>query len=132
MNWRDRLQEIKDRLFSNSAAGAAARPIIAPISSKPETVDRNPGQAARIVAINLGIDFGTSFTKVCYRDLGTEESGVAAIGDRLETALLPSIVIVSADGHLSLDDGRVRQPESLAVTYLKMRLAGSPIANDER
>ena len=133
MNWRDRLQRIKERLFSNPAADAAARPILAPISSEPESgAPLAPAPSPRIVAINLGIDFGTSFTKVCFRDVGTEESGVAAIGEGLKIALLPSIVIVSANGDLSLDDGRRRQPGSVAVTYLKMRLAGSPIANDER
>jgi hypothetical protein len=133
MNWRDRLREIKERLFSEAAADAAAQPIIARPLTVPEATDRNlPAQAPRIVAINLGIDFGTSFTKVCYRDLGMEESGVAAIGEGLKTALLPSIVIVSANGDLSLDDGSHRQPGSIAVTYLKMRLAGSPIVSDER
>ncbi len=131
MNWRDRLQEIKERLISNAAADTPARSIIAPVSSKPETADRNgPAPVPRIVAINLGIDFGTSFTKVCYRDVGTEESGVAAIGEGLKTALLPSIVNVSANGRLALDDRKFRQPGSVAVTYLKMRLAGSPITND--
>jgi hypothetical protein len=85
--------------------------------------------APRIVAINLGIDFGTSFTKVCYRDVGTEESGVVAIGQGLRKALLPTLVTVSQSGHLSLSEAGTCPAASVAVNYLKMRLAGTVIGD---
>ncbi|MCD4680716.1 MAG: hypothetical protein K8S00_10050, partial [Bacteroidales bacterium] len=30
----------------------------------------------QVVSIHLGIDFGTSYTKVCFRQLETDDSGV--------------------------------------------------------
>ena len=78
--------------------------------------------------LNLGVDFGTSFTKVCYRDVGAEESGVVlADGDGIGGALIPSLVGVDTDGSLSwgrhVDSGR-----GSAVRYLKMLLAGNEIS----
>jgi hypothetical protein len=84
-------------------------------------------QALRPVALNLGIDFGTSFTKVCYRDVGTEESGVAAVGHGFKKALVPSVVAVSRTGHLYLGDNAKAPKSAVLVPYLKMRLAGAPI-----
>ncbi len=133
MSWRDKLQEIRERILGRQASSnAAGTPITAAAS-----VARQPAKelastiapTRRIVAINLGIDFGTSFTKVCYRDVGTEESGVVAIGEGLKHALLPSVVLVGADGRLSLSDGP-NYPDCIAVTYLKMRLAGTPIEEE--
>lgn len=79
------------------------------------------------VALNLGIDFGSSFTKVCYRDVGTEESGVVGIGTG--GSLLPSVVVVSSTGRLYLSDAAKRVKSAVQVRYLKMRLAGVPIGD---
>ncbi|MBM6395278.1 hypothetical protein JQC79_05845 [Ochrobactrum anthropi] len=84
-------------------------------------------RSLRPVAINLGIDFGTSFTKVCYRDVGTEESGVVAVGTA--DALLDSVVIVSRTGKLYLNDVAKSLKAPVRVPYLKMRLAGVPIGD---
>jgi hypothetical protein len=132
MSWRDRLQEIRERFLGNQVSSDAGTPIAATTSVARESAKEFAAAAAptpRIVAINLGIDFGTSFTKVCYRDVGTEESGVVAIGEGLKHALLPSVVLVGAGGRLSLSDGP-SYPDCIAVTYLKMRLAGTPIEDD--
>ena len=77
---------------------------------------------------NLGIDFGTSFTKVCYRDVGAEESGVVlADGDGIEGALIPSLVGVDANGSISW--GRqVDTGNGSTVRYLKMLLADNKIS----
>lgn len=79
------------------------------------------------VAINLGIDFGSSFTKVCYRDVGTEESGVVGLGTG--GSLLPSLVVVSSTGRLYLPDAAKQVKSTVQVRYLKMRLAGVPIGD---
>lgn len=79
---------------------------------------------ARPLPINLGIDFGTSFTKVCFRDLGSEVSGIVAAG---KEALVPSIVAIGSDGQLFLGDCVSGKQSAVIVPYLKMRLAGGPI-----
>lgn len=82
----------------------------------------------RPVAINLGIDFGTSFTKVCYRDVGTEESGVVAVGSA--DPLVQSDVVISKSGKLYLSDAARSLKAPVRVPYLKMRLAGVPIGDN--
>ncbi|TXR47500.1 hypothetical protein [Phyllobacterium endophyticum] len=80
------------------------------------------------VSLNLGIDFGTSFTKVCFRDVGTEESGVVTFGSRTaENAVIPTIVAVDHKGRLYVGDDIPRGVKVTAIPYLKMRLAGEPI-----
>lgn len=98
-------------------------------AAKPAPKKQDPVQprSLRPVAINLGIDFGTSFTKVCYRDVGTEESGVVAVGTA--DALLDSVVVVSRTGKLYLTDAAKSLKASIRVPYLKMRLAGVPIGD---
>jgi hypothetical protein len=76
--------------------------------------------------INLGIDFGTSFTKVCYRDVGTERSALATIGKHDE-AMLSTVVAVSPQGKLFLADEAPRTGRLVTVPYLKMRLAGKAL-----
>ncbi|WP_315783164.1 hypothetical protein [Bradyrhizobium sp. SZCCHNPS1003] len=131
MSWRDKIEELRERLFGNrDAPGAPSLPVANVRPADRMRPGNACGTAPSVVTLNLGIDFGTSFTKVCYRDLGTEESGVVAIGPGLKSALLPSVVAISQDGRLSLRDGSVSHPNSVEVTYLKMRLAGTPITDD--
>ena len=66
--------------------------------------------------VNLGIDFGTSYTKVCYRDLGSDKSGVLTFEGE---PYLPSIVRVDDDGALSTAIGSSRRG-STEIAYLKM------------
>ncbi|WP_155922385.1 hypothetical protein [Mesorhizobium sp. L103C131B0] len=81
------------------------------------------------VFLNLGIDFGTSFTKVCFRDVGTEDSFLVTFdATSAHDAMLPSIVAVDKTGTLYTADQAPRG--AVLVPYLKMRLAGSPIGED--
>lgn len=133
MSWRDKIQDIRGRIFGDRDSTAAISGLSARSAGMQDapidSVDAGP--AARTpVAINLGIDFGTSFTKVCYRDVGTEESGVVAVGEGLENPLLPSVVLVSQGGDLSLSEIGKSQPTCVSVNYLKMRLAGTPIESE--
>lgn len=97
-------------------------------SRSPAKVEKPaPPRALRPVAINLGIDFGTSFTKVCYRDVGTEESGVVSAG--AAEALVPSVVVISQTGRLYLGDAARSVRSPVHIPYLKMRLAGVPIGD---
>ena len=73
--------------------------------------------------INLGIDFGTTYTKICYRDLGAEESQIITFsGNSLEAALVPSVVVVDDNDNLSLPNSTT-STQNCHVCYLKMGLA---------
>ena len=92
--------------------------------------------------LNLGIDFGTSFTKVSFRDVAERQTVIVTFdacenrkggsdtdgegGISPEDAMIPSIVSVGAGGALSLgrdsDEGKSRE------RYLKMRLADLEIS----
>lgn len=82
--------------------------------------------------INLGIDFGTSFTKVCFRNVGAERSGIVdfSVGahSQLEETFIPSIASIGPSGELVV--GRAHDTwKSLTgdgfteVRHLKIRLA---------
>lgn len=76
------------------------------------------------LAINLGIDFGTSFTKVSFRDVGREESGIVTFGgSTAKSAIIPSVVTVDSAGGLSLGPPRIGTSTGAIVRFLKMRLA---------
>ena len=71
--------------------------------------------------VNLGIDFGTALTKICYRDSALEESGIVTFGGRTaEAAMIPSVVSVTPEGTLLLGDAEL---SAVRIDYLKMRLA---------
>ena len=93
--------------------------------------------SAAPLAINLGIDFGTSFTKVAYRDVGTERTGIVTFGgENLDAVMIPSVVTIAGDGALSLKSTIHRDGNLTDVRYLKMRLddlcrsAGSSALHD--
>ena len=109
INWRDRLRRLRERL-------------VGPHTDTPPPIQTITRQAP--LAINLGIDFGTSFTKVSFRDIGAEETGIVTFGSRsVEGAVLPSVVNIDRRGLLSL--GTLKDPgdSAVVVRYLKMRLA---------
>ena len=84
--------------------------------------------AAAPLAVNLGIDFGTSFTKVCFRDLGIEETGIVTFDARaVDGAMVPSIVAIDQSGRLTLAVAGTQDSKWTIVRYLKMRLADVPI-----
>ncbi len=78
--------------------------------------------------INLGIDFGTAFTKVCFRDLGEEKSAIINFGANLEDATIPSVVCIDDEDRLFLSQhADIRQNGADTVPYLKMLLADLPL-----
>ena len=74
--------------------------------------------AAAPLHVNLGVDFGTSFTKICYRDVATGDSGILCVGG---DCFVPSVVEVGDRGVLSAGKWRLTR---FPVRYLKMQLAG--------
>ena len=108
-----------------------ARSSVAPPSSMSEVstpraeTGSGPDVSSNPVIINnIGIDFGTSFTKVGYRDVGAEESGIVTFDAGVASgAMIPSIVSVDPSGNLSLGELGTGNDVTI-VRYLKMRLAG--------
>jgi HPt (histidine-containing phosphotransfer) domain-containing protein len=82
--------------------------------------------------INLGIDFGTGFTKVCFRDLGSDRSEIVTFTETdeadLEQALLCTKVAILNDGTLLTgltvaEWAESKQPIQKTIEFIKMRLA---------
>lgn len=95
-----------------------------PTASDPAKSDPAERRDSQIAAINLGIDFGTSYTKVCFRDVGTEESGVIPFEERNpEGAFIPSEIAVDTGGQLFFGDHVPSGWKVIRVPFLKMRLA---------
>jgi hypothetical protein len=74
--------------------------------------------------LNLGIDFGTRFTKVCVRDVGAEVTRVVSFASGIAC---PSVVVVSPSGELRALGSKSVRSREVPVTYLKMRIAGMGI-----
>jgi hypothetical protein len=81
------------------------------------------------ILINIGLDYGTSFSKLCVRHSGREYSEICRFGRKLpDEALLPSAVLIDANGKLSAPNpgSQVGGPQS--ARYLKMGLADEEFA----
>ncbi len=77
------------------------------------------------VLIHLGVDFGTSFTKVCYRIRGRGFNQVKPAPfsfENLAPGMVPSIVYEGPDGRLSHPLERAVSRDDTVHRYLKMRL----------
>ena len=108
-DWKD-----KPRAFQGQMQHATRQQPVRPALASPSA----------LLHLNLGIDFGTSFTKICYRDVATEETGIVLLsGTGQQEALIPSIVYLGKDGALSLEASRNQSAHDSAIHYLKMRLA---------
>ena len=75
------------------------------------------------IAINLGVDFGTRFTKICVR---SDEVGTAVVefgGLGLDGALTCSVVCMDENGVISVPSPGTVPSSKCAIAYLKMALA---------
>lgn len=77
--------------------------------------------------VSLGVDFGTRYTKIAWRDVVTEEAGIIGFGSgSTRRRMIPSWVAVDENGVLmicgdSIPEGATR------VNFLKMHLSGTPL-----
>jgi hypothetical protein len=86
----------------------------------------------------LGIDFGTKFTKVCFRDTDNEISWVVTFADgnpSLDEALISSKIAICTDGTLlaGLTESewqKQTQDIGVLIDYLKMRLASIDLTEE--
>lgn len=122
-DYRERLRRIRDRISGRHAFAPNGGEVSASSSKGARS------KPTREVHINFGIDFGTSFTKVCFRDVGAQETGIVAAGKGSKGALVPSVVLIGEDGQVFMGDDAGRLTSPITVTYLKMRLAGTPIGD---
>ncbi|QQE67682.1 hypothetical protein GFS31_43950 (plasmid) [Leptolyngbya sp. BL0902] len=90
--------------------------------------------------INLGIDFGTGFTKVCFRDLASNRSEIVTFSDtdksELQQALLPTKIAILEDGKLltgltAAEWDSNPKPVQKMLEFLKMRLAHLDLPEEE-
>ena len=96
-------------------SSAASRPAVQKTQRQPKLTP---------IGINLGIDFGTSYTKISFRDVGAEKSAIVTFGAKsAEDAILPSVVHISPEGQLTIGDNGSPLGGAIEVRYLKMRLA---------
>jgi len=88
--------------------------------------------------VNIGIDFGTSYTKVCVRGDDTEKSEVVTFsGSNLDQALLVTKVGILSDNSLIAG---LTEPEweklspgaKVVIDFIKMRLANFDLQHEGR
>lgn len=93
--------------------------------------------------INLGIDFGTGYTKVCFRDVARDQSEVVTFAEptqaglTLDETIMPTRLAILQDGTLLTgltvaewrDDSR---PIRKNIDYIKMRLAAIDFRKDSK
>lgn len=130
--WRRLWQWIRRHLqrphpVSQITRSPRATPAV-PAASPPSPSARPP---RRDLALHLGIDFGTRYTKVCFRDRGRDRSEVVTFTNEqasAENALLRSYVALQGDrivtGLTDYEWGhRRREAGTVDIDFLKMRLA---------
>lgn len=88
------------------------------------------------LSINIGIDFGTSYTKVCVQADDTEKSEIVTFNNSsLEGAILLTKVGISRGGQLlagvtEKEWDRQAEADFTEVEYIKMRLADLDLAHE--
>lgn len=84
-----------------------------------------------ILDLNIGIDFGTRYTKVCIRDTSRKQSWIIPIGNAesiLDKALILSQVAISRTGKViagltRYEWSKIKGFNGISIDYIKMRLA---------
>ena len=93
--------------------------------------------------INLGIDFGTGYTKVCFRDLARDRSEVVTFAEptqgqlNLAATLMPTRLAILTDGTLltGLTEAEWEandKPIQKQIDYIKMRLAAIDLRQQDK
>ncbi|MDA7983976.1 MAG: hypothetical protein MPJ52_00215 [Alphaproteobacteria bacterium] len=131
-NWYRRMRNFVKNARRAEEKTPDARDFADENDGPPAPVDdsaRESASAAEKIYINLGIDFGTSFTKVGFWDSNEETIIVTfeACGKdeeifSPEEAMIPSIVSVGDDGTLSMAPASA-EFSGVQERYLKIRLA---------
>jgi hypothetical protein len=110
---KDALKKIKEKLTGKGTT-AKSRPLL-----HQETVD-----------INIGIDFGTKYSKICYRNVSQEKSKIVKFSNgaaTLESCLIPSIVCMKKDGTLvtglTQSEWKKTSKGCVVFEFIKMKLA---------
>lgn len=114
-----------------------------PISDFSHIAPQLPTDQNYDLEINLGLDFGTGFTKVCFRDIGQERSEIVTFSESeaiqndlsLDKTLIPAKIAILQDGTLltgltisewQASDSSIRQ----SLDFIKMRLAHLDLPNE--
>ncbi len=138
------LQELQTFLEFQPTEDLTVEPAATPHDVEPDIdsfwsiADEDEEEELELLSLNLGIDFGTSFTKVCFRDIGRDRSEVVTFAEgqaHLEEALLPTKIGILADGSLlagltAAEWEVLEQPLQTSIEYIKMRLADLDISQE--
>lgn len=130
-SWRQKLDQL---LRKRSGTALVEPPLLAepPKGESPRVVVQQTDiPAPRPISINLGVDFGTSFTKACYRLSGFEQSGVIPFGKVAGNPVffLPSVLEVISDGRFRFPHGSDDHGVVERIRYPKMFLSGQGVGN---
>jgi hypothetical protein len=123
LDWNDLIDRVDSLAPVEAKSADAAGPVPPLLRSEEEGLEE--------LYLNLGIDFGTSFTKVCFRDIARNYSELVTFTDgttQLEEALLPTKIGILPNGTLiaGLTATEWQAYESqveTTVELIKMRLA---------
>lgn len=113
-NWKDQLATRWSSILK-ARKGNEEKPTSEPRVSVPRNVE-----------INLGIDFGTSFTKVCYRILGRDIVGLIPFSSSpgsWECTMHPSRLFMEKSGTINFSEN-AGHDNLMELKYFKMHLAG--------
>lgn len=133
----DRIAAIESLQFNAPAVPVESSPAVAAsVSVKPQPPVILPppiveDEGLEELDLNLGIDFGTSFTKVCFRDVARNRSEIVTFTDdptQVEESLLPTRIGILPDGTLiaglAASEWQIYEPQvKTIVEFIKMRLA---------
>ena len=122
---QEQVKELK-RKWREEDKARPSHPSKTPATAAKSNVPTNP--APKALYVSLGIDFGTTYTKVAWKDIATDAAGFGDFpGKDKPTPFLTSEVRVDDSGrcYTPLDKGfsKARRSER----FLKMRIAGSDI-----
>jgi hypothetical protein len=140
---RQSIQQLFDRTAAlETLVAEPERGVISPAApTAPVPPPLLPSSDERLeeLYLHLGIDLGTSFTKVCFRDLARNRSEIVTFAQheaQLEAALISTQIGILPDGTLmaGLTAAEWQQHESnlqTKVEFIKMRLASLDLPQSE-
>ncbi len=136
------MRQLQERV-EQASSETAAKTEITQESDFSQVVPQLPTEDNFDLDINLGIDFGTGYTKVCFRDVARDQSEVVTFAEptqdklTLDETLMPTQLAILQDGTLltglTVAEWRSNsRPIQKNISYIKMRLAAIDFRKDSQ
>lgn len=116
-DWKDLLGKLRNQMGSRGAN-----------RDKPD-LPKDAPKSDQPIRLNLGIDFGTSYTKVCFFDASEQMSGFVELGQ--DDGIIPSDVRSDKNGRLFMAHHVPDGMKTNIHRYLKMQLANLEEGSDD-